>query len=122
MTEATGTTTGIAPPLNEYKVEFLRGRLLRTLLGGVDLLAKGTIPTSVHIFQIVLFLLPAVIGIPVTIIADVIDLESWILACIMGGTSNYVLFLLRIRYYGACYSVMSVLCLKDEKQSIRTGY
>ncbi len=112
------STRGTAPPLNEYKVEFAKGRILRTVLGGVDYLAKGSIPSSVHIFQTTLFLLPAAFGIAASVIIDQLSVTSWILEIITGGTTYYLIPYsptLSVNEFGG--SKCSVVKSKNEKQS-----
>ncbi len=64
---------GTAPPLNEYKVKFLQRRYLQTILGGVDLLVKGEVPLSVNLFQIAIFLFPAINGLIFLLLAKVLS-------------------------------------------------
>ena len=89
MDPPTGRTNrGTAPPLNEYKIDFLRGRLWKTILGGVDLTVQGSVPKSIYFFQLILFFLPMIIGIPFSIITNELEVEGYILSIILGG--NFV--------------------------------
>lgn len=83
------TRNGTAPPLNDYKVEFLKGRIVRTIFGGVDFRVKGSVPYSIYIFQIILFIFPAIVGIPFSIITDQLNLPLYVLPIILGGNIGH---------------------------------
>jgi hypothetical protein len=76
---------GTAPALNDYKLSFLTRRWLQTLLGGMDLLIKGSVPVSVYIFQVFIFLVPGILGGIWTIIAQYNIIERWLCQLICGS-------------------------------------
>lgn len=78
------TTINTAPILNDYKVVFARRRWLQTSLGGVNLLINGTsIPVYVYILQVLLWLVPLIVGLPLVIANESEKLgDDWIPALI----------------------------------------
>lgn len=60
---ARGSTRGIgAPLLNDYKLEFFWKRFPQTLLGGLKLKLGYEAPFYVYLFQVLVFLVPFVLG------------------------------------------------------------
>eukprot|EP01116_Phalansterium_solitarium_P000829 TRINITY_DN1068_c0_g6_i1.p1 TRINITY_DN1068_c0_g6~~TRINITY_DN1068_c0_g6_i1.p1 ORF type:complete len:231 (-),score=67.49 TRINITY_DN1068_c0_g6_i1:38-730(-) len=62
--------TGTAPPLNAYKVDFLKRRWTQTVLGGLELRLRGTVPRGVYALQFGLWLLPPLLSIPFTVYVE----------------------------------------------------
>lgn len=74
------------PLLNEYKQVFFWKRLPQTILGGPKLRLGYDAPIYVYIGQVVLFIIPLLFGIALTVIAEVITaVNSTVVCFIMGG-------------------------------------
>ena len=61
---------GGAPLLNDYKLEFFRKRFPQTLLGGLKLKLGYDAPFYVYLNQVLVFLVPFVLGGLLTICAE----------------------------------------------------
>lgn len=95
---------GTAPALNEYKVAFFRRRFLQTILGGVDLLAKGSLPLSVRLFQLCLLIYPVILAVPFTLLIELHLLRNWISELICAGLSS----LFKLNSLG-CFVICNIL-------------
>ena len=85
---STYNSQGAAPPvLNDNKIEFARRRWLQTNLGGLKLLtSSGCAPPGFLIAQILLWLLPVAIGLPLCMVA-----ASMSLAPVIAGAAMFAI-------------------------------
>ena len=79
---------GAAPPvLNDSKIEFARRRWLQTNLGGPKLLTpSGCAPPGLVLVQMLLWLLPVVVGVPLSVLADSMS-SPWLAPTIAAGAT-----------------------------------
>jgi len=79
---------GAAPPvLNDSKVEFARRRWLQTNLGGPKLLTpSGCAPPGLVLVQVLLWLLPVAVGVPLSLVADSMS-SPWLAPIIAAGAT-----------------------------------
>jgi len=77
---------GAAPPvLNDSKIEFAQRRWLQTNLGGPKLLIpSGCAPPGFVVAQMLLWLIPVMIGVPLSLVAGSMS-SSWLGPAIAGG-------------------------------------
>lgn len=73
------------PLLNEYKREFLAKRLPQTILGGLKLKIGYDAPVYVYINQIILFLIPFLLGGLFTLLVELGTMEDHIAVYVYGG-------------------------------------
>jgi hypothetical protein len=77
-----------APILNDYKVVFAKKRWLETLLGGLSFTfgEDTNVPAFIYVAQIVLFLYPAIVGVPLLVAQEKTKfLDDWAVGIIYGG-------------------------------------
>ena len=80
---ATGEEGAKAPFLNDYKLEFFQKRFPQTLTGGLRL--KIGAPYYVYVYQVVVFLWPAIFGGIFTALAEFDVLEDYVCCYIFAG-------------------------------------
>ncbi|XP_013381869.1 pecanex-like protein 4 [Lingula anatina] len=74
-----------APLLNDYKKDFFWKRLPQTVLGGPKLKLGFGAPAYVYLNQVLLFLLPWILGGIFTVLVEVVSLTDYVAVCIYGG-------------------------------------
>ena len=95
---ASGQSEGAkAPFLNEYKLQFFQKRFPRTLTGGLRL--KIGAPFCVYLYQILVFLWPAILGGIFTALAEYDVLQDYVCCYLFGGILGLIttcIYLLRM--------------------------
>ncbi|XP_028396003.1 pecanex-like protein 4 [Dendronephthya gigantea] len=86
-----------APFLNDYKLQFLQKRFPRTLTGGLRL--KIGAPLYVYLYQILVFLWPALLGGIFTVLTEFDVLQDYVCCYLFGGILGLIatcIYLLRM--------------------------
>lgn len=88
------TSISGAPPLNEYKSQFLKRRWLQTWLGGLELWIheEGHISASVHFVQLLLFFAPAMVGISLNLVVKYSEIKLYIAQIVSAGTKLFLTY------------------------------
>ncbi|XP_038071553.1 pecanex-like protein 4 [Patiria miniata] len=73
------------PLLNEYKQEFFWKRFPQTLLGGLKLRLGYDAPVYVYLNQIILFVIPFIIGGIFSLLVELASVDILIACCVVGG-------------------------------------
>lgn len=100
--------TGV-PLLNEYKLEFFAKRFPQTILGGLKLRIGYKAPVYVYISQIVLFVIPFLLGGGFTLLVELDVIQDYIAACTFG--SLIVAYVLLVQLISHVIQVCSTFSL-----------
>ena len=88
--------TSSAPLLNEYKERFFWKRLPQTISGGLRLKLGCPSPFYVHALQILLFLLPAIVGGFCSCLVDFADVSLTVGASVCGMVLGFIVLSLHL--------------------------
>mmetsp|Transcript_25043 Transcript_25043/g.57669 ORF Transcript_25043/g.57669 Transcript_25043/m.57669 type:complete len:1323 (-) Transcript_25043:31-3999(-) len=81
--------TDFAPVLNEYKLEFFKRRFAQSVFGGARFNLTKRAPFYVYAFQLLIFVLPAIVGIVFSQLQESQIIESvWISMAVGGGVMS----------------------------------
>ncbi|XP_071796734.1 pecanex-like protein 4 isoform X1 [Asterias amurensis] len=98
------------PLLNEYKREFFWKRFSQTLLGGPKLRLGFQAPAYVYINQVILFIIPLVLGGIFSILVELAGVSVIIGYCVFGGCMGLYVF---------CAQLTSFLVQRKSVSSVR---
>ena len=91
------------PLLNEYKREFLAKRLPQTILGGLKLRLGYDAPVYVYINQLILFLIPFLLGGLFTLLVELGTIQDYVAAYVYGGLM--IIFVIVTQLISTCVQV-----------------
>ncbi|KAM5241613.1 pecanex-like protein 4 isoform 2-T5 [Hipposideros larvatus] len=83
------------PLLNDYKKDFFLKRFLRTVLGGPRLKLGFCAPPYIYVNQIILFLMPCILGGIGTLLYQLGILEDYYTAALSGGLMLFTAFVIQ---------------------------
>lgn len=87
--------TGV-PLLNEYKLEFFAKRLPQTILGGLKLRIGYDAPFYVYINQVVLFVVPFILGGIFTLLVELDTIKDYIAVYTFGALMTAFVLLVQL--------------------------
>lgn len=91
------------PLLNHYKLKFVKRRLAQTLLGGLRIYVPQKVPRYIIVINVVLFFMPIVIGLPLSLLAT-FKIYKWQIGSYIAG----VLFAFLVLFINMAATIFGV--------------